>query len=566
MKKVSGTEGARSSALWGKRSSGERSSALWGKGGRGFLAVLTLAVAFVIPTSGVAAPAACGEDLKAFVPKSLVEAACAGPTKKFRVIVQGRDKTSKDVAQKVVDKGGNVKRVHRAIDGASAVLTGNALLGMARSNGIGAITSDVRVEPTEYQNAEMWRESTRVDALWNALDPVTGLLGAAPKAPAIAIVDSGVDASNPAFDGRVVANVNRSSLAPGATGDDQGHGTMVASIAAGSLDGLQGAASNADIVSIRTSDANGMSMTSDVIAAADWILANKDAYGIRVANFSLGSAAGSTFRFDPLDHAVERLWFNGVVVVAAAGNHGSADGPVDMSVAPANDPFIITVGAVDQAMSSDRLDDTTAWWSGHGYTADGFMKPDVAAPGRYMIAPIPMSSTIAADFPGRIVQDGFIWMSGTSFSAPVVSGAAAQILARHPNWSPDQVKGALMLTTTYLGDSAGVGEIDAAAAAAELAPPNPNENLYPFVEVDATTGQKVFNEASWARHVDEVTASGASWAQASWASASWARASWARAGWASASWSSASWARSTDTLASIVTESEASWSLSAGVE
>ena len=74
-------------------------------------------------------------------------------------------------------------------------------------------------------------------------------------------------------------------------------------------------------------DDNGVARTSDVIAACQWILANKDKYNIRVANFSLHSATASHFFRDPLDQAVEKLWFNNVVVVAAAGNYGNADRP-----------------------------------------------------------------------------------------------------------------------------------------------------------------------------------------------------------------------------------------------
>jgi hypothetical protein len=102
-----------------------------------------------------------------------------------------------------------------------------------------------------------------------------------------------------------------------------------------------------------------------------------------------------------------------------------------------------------------------------------------------------------------------------------------------------------------------VGSIDAAAAATVVDPPNPNENFRQFIQIDNVNGGRFFNEASWARHVEEVVASGASWASASWAHASWARASWAHASWAHASWAQASWARSTDSLmASAATAAE----------
>ncbi len=573
-------EDVRSSALWGSGNRGgeHRSSALWGRGGRGNdvrantlrsmrsrggMALAALLVALTIPAAGIAASpgGGAGGKITAVVPSSLVAQAQANPDQVFHVIVQGTQGNKSDtVAQDVSGQNGKLKRKFFSISGVAADLSGKDLLKLARHPHVLAITPDAPVASAVYQNAEMWRYSADVAPLWNTTDPVTGLvLGPAPQAPAVAIVDSGVDASKvDDFGGRVVASVNLSSLSPGATGDDEGHGTMVAGILAGASSLYPGTAQNAPIVSVRTADANGQSVTSDVIAAADWILANKALYNIRVANFSMAGATATTFRFDPLDKAVEQLWFNGVVVVAAAGNHGSATGgPVDMSYAPGNDPFVITVGALDQMQTAYPLDDTVPWWSAYGYTMDGFSKPDMAAPGRYMIAPVPMGATLPTTAPDRVVAPGYMWMSGTSLAAPIVSGAAAQILALHADWGPDQVKGALMLTSNYLAfagpQGAGVGEIDAAyAASLPFLPPNPNENLNGFITTDPTTGAKTFNEASWASTV----AASASWSSASWASASWASASWSTASWASASWSAASW--SSNVAAAMA--SLASWS------
>jgi serine protease AprX len=380
----------------------------------------------------------------------------------------------------------------------------------------------------------------------------------------VAIVDSGVDNSKLAdFGSRLVASVNLSSLsAPGGPADAEGHGTMVAGILAGASPAHPGVAQNAPLVSIRTSDAKGESVTSDVIAAADWILANKGLYNIRVANFSMAGATTTSFRFDPLDKAVESLWFNGVVVVAAAGNHGSSTGgPVGMSYAPGNDPFVITVGATDQMQTADPSDDTVPWWSAYGKTMDGFGKPDLSAPGRFMVAPVPAGSTLPTTVPDRVVAPGYMWMSGTSFSAPIVAGAAAQILARHPDWGPDQVKGAMMLTANYLAGpvlgAAGVGELDAAIAASlDFTPPNPNENLNPFITADPVTGAKAFDQAAWADHV-AVTPG---WTQASWESASWNSASWDSASWESASWNSASWESNVSSaMANLTTLSESTF-------
>ena len=209
-------------------------------------------------------------------------------------------------------------------------------------------------------------------------------------------------------------------------------------------DNYTGASPTSHILPIRVMDDEGMARTSDVIAAAQWILANKDTYDIKVANFSLHSSIATHFFFDPLDRAVEKLWFNGIVVVAAAGNYGTSDGPSGVLYSPGNDPFVITVGAVDIGERVRPADDTVAPWSAWGHTEDGFAKPELGAPGRFMVGPV-SDGTLAQQRPDHVVSPGYMELSGTSFAAPVVAGAAAQILALHPDWTPDQVKGALML-------------------------------------------------------------------------------------------------------------------------
>ena len=276
----------------------------------------------------------------------------------------------------------------------------------------------------------------------------------------------------------------------------------MAGIAASSLAGKSGAAQRAKIVSLDVMDDNGMAKTSDVIAAADWILANKWKYGIRVANFSLHSSVANSFRYDPLDKAVEKLWFNNVVVVAAAGNYGTPDGPSGVPFAPGNDPFVITVGASDTGTSVSTYDDVAAPWSAYGYTLDGFAKPDLVAPGRYMIGPVSTTATLYSERPDHVVEPGYMELSGTSFSAPIVTGIAALILGRHPDCTPDQVKGALMLGTKSMprasSMSVGVGEVNAKRSVEMWNPPNPNRALNAFIVTDSTSGGRVFDAASWA--------------------------------------------------------------------
>jgi subtilisin family serine protease len=162
------------------------------------------------------------------------------------------------------------------------------------------------------------------------------------------------------------------------------------------------------------------------------------------------------------------------------------------------------------------------------------VEPDVSAPGRWIVGPVPSGSTIHARKTNRVVAPGYMWMSGTSFSAPMAAGAAAQILARNPGFSPDQVKGALMVTARHLpahDPGAGVGEIDLAAAAKVASPPNPNENLYAFV----VNGS--FDATAWSAHVR----SQANWTQANWTAANWTVSNWVSSNWVSSNWVASNW-------------------------
>jgi len=552
--------GVRASALWGsgKRGTGSRSNALWGSGKRRTALLATLALVVLVPLGAAASPAKAG-DPSAFVTPTLLASAQSNAAGSFDVIVQG--KGGNQAAKAIADVLGVSKKTYkdfRSIDGVAVQLSGAQLLALAADKHITAITPDARVRlsaaSASIDPKEKWPYVTGVDKYNGA------------PAATIAIVDSGIDASRPEFSGRIVANVNLTTLPGNSAGDGRGHGTFVAGLAAGKLAGKDGAAPTAKLVSIDVMDDQGMARTSDVIAAADWILANKAQYGIRVANFSLHSSFANSFMYDPLDKAVERLWFNGVVVVAAAGNYGYPDRPSGVPFAPGNDPFVITVGASDTGKSVSTNDDTAAPWSAYGYTLDGFAKPDVSAPGRYMVGPVPVTSTLYSERPDHIVDTGYMELSGTSFAAPIVSGIAALILGAHPNFTPDQVKAALLLGAKPLAKAAdmseGAGEVNAGKSMQFSNPPVANKALNKYVVSDPISGARVFDAASWASAAKaDASWASASWSDASWASASWASASWAAASWASASWASASWSDSASATASWADMSlaSASW-------
>jgi serine protease AprX len=347
-------------------------------------------------------------------------------------------------------------------------------------------------------------------------------------------------------------------LVPNSPGDGRGHGTFVAGIAAGNGPNYAGAAPAAKLVSLDVMDDNGMARTSDVIAAAGWIYNHKDEYNIRVANFSLHSTVPSNFTKDPLDKAVEKLWLSGVTVVAAAGNYGHPDGPSGVMFAPGNDPFVITVGAVDLDGSVRIPNHDVPSWSAYGYTYDGFRKPEISAAGRYMVGPIPANATLLVQKPENAVGTGYMRLSGTSFAAPVVAGAAAQILARNPTWTPDQVKGALMKAARYVPDappgSAGVGEVNAYRAANVNRAPNPNLAIEAYLMPDPAGGSTpVFDAVSWS----DAAQGNHSWDAVSWSDASWSDVSWTDASWSDASWSDVSW--SDVTWSDVLAAADVTW-------
>jgi serine protease AprX len=539
-----GTTEGRGSALWGTGSrGGDRSSVLWGKGGRGILLSCIVAFALSAPLAAMA-DSGQGNDSKQ-IAASFIAPTLLNATGQVDVIIQSSGGTS-DAISKARGLGvfqQNMKRLD-LIGAVEATVPAAQLKKLQGIPGL-TVTPDATVKVSGnvsgLQSSQLWPYESGNANLWPG-DTTTY----AGKAPAIAIVDSGIQARSD-FGNRIVASVNLSTISgntasdPGSLDDKRGHGTFVAGIAAGSAPDLAGASPGAPLVSIKVMNDQGMAKTSDVITACQWILDNKAKYNIRVANFSLHSGYSTNFYRDPLDQAVEKLWFNNVVVVAAAGNYGTAAGPSGVLYAPGNDPFVITVGAVDIGSSSNAHDDAMAPFSAYGYTPDGFYKPEVAAPGRYMVGPIPPGSTIAAVKAANLVGTDRIQLSGTSFSAPVVAGTVADMLTRNPGWTPDQVKGALMRTAravhTGNAKASGLGEITATRAASSALAPNPNAGLDRFVSTSGTGGAPSFDAMSWS----SAATSDMSWNSISWTSMSWTDQSWSDQAWQAMSWSSMSW-------------------------
>jgi len=375
------------------------------------------------------------------------------------------------------------------------------------------------LENTNGKLAQPMIHSIRADRAWYR---ATG------RGVGVAVVDTGIagdipDFQTPGWQGsRVIASAVTNPCATDAN-DEYGHGTHVAGLIAGNsmlysndsgyYGRYMGVAPRANLISVKVSDDDGNTTVLDVINGIQFAVDNKAAYGIRVINLSLSSAAAESYTTDPLDAAAEQAWNSGIVVVAAAGNEALTSDGVTFS--PANDPWVITVGALDDRGTFTRLDDILATWSSHGLTQDGVRKPEVLAPGSGLVSALAPESDFAHLCPTCVVETGrYFKASGTSMSTGVVSGAAAVLLEAHPNWTPAQVKGALVSTLDDVPGAGGVINVDAALDANSTF----SVNLAPNSLIDTGTGLIDWTRASF-RRASFRDAGGSN------LSASWSRAS-----------------------------------------
>ena len=280
----------------------------------------------------------------------------------------------------------------------------------------------------------------------------------------IAVIDSGIaghddlaDASGPQRVDRFVDFVGGQSVPY----DDYGHGTHVAGIIAGNgydSDGKRtGIAPAARLIALKALDGNGNGRISDVIAAIEYAIENRDALNIRVINLSIASPVYESYETDPLTVATLHAVQAGIVVVAAAGNNGVS--PAGLTryggiTAPGNAPWVITVGGSTHMGTTNRDDDSVALFSSRGPTAtDTAAKPDLVAPGVGIESlAAPGSALYGARAPyllsGTVPTSSlpYMSMSGTSMASPAVAGTVALMLQANPQMTPNQVKAVLQYT------------------------------------------------------------------------------------------------------------------------
>ena len=349
----------------------------------------------------------------------------------------------------------------------------------------------------------------------------------------VAVVDSGA-VRNRDLGKRNILTVNFNKAYHSAV-DRYGHGTFVSSVIAG--DGAHsggqyvGIAPQTNVVGVRVSDDEGRAIESDVVKGLQWVLENKTRFNIRVVNLSLNSSMAQSHHTSPMDAAAEILWFNGIVVVVSAGNNGSAD-----LYPPANDPFVITVGATDDLGTPGVADDVIASFSAYGTLPGGTLKPDLVAPGTDIIAYLPSNNklTIGTLHSANRINNNYFRMSGTSMAAPVVSGAVAILLQDEPGLTPDQVKYRLM-STAVKGDRwpgydpvrAGAGYLDIYAAVHGATVESTNTGL--------PTSQLLWTGS------DPVNWGSVNWNSVNWNSVNWNSVNWNSVNWNSVNWNSDYW-------------------------
>ena len=403
-----------------------------------------------------------------------------------RVIVQKRAGAGLAPELAVRRLGGQVTRALPIIAGFAATVPAAAAGGLAGLPGVRAVTPDdrVRVQGTASSGGirSVYPKVVKADAAWNR--GVTG------SGVTVAVLDTGVAPNLPDLAGRLVQVTD--DLSGQATpcknlsgeldcSDRYGHGTFIAGLVAGngasSGGKWKGVAPGARVLSVKTAGADGSADVSNILAAIQWVVSFKDRYNIRVLNLSLGTDSRQDWRVDPLNYAVERAWAAGMTVVVAASNEGPAPGTITK---PADDPWVITVGATDDRGTAGVSDDLLPDFSGRGPTAHGLAKPDVVAPGAHVISLRAPGSTVDTQFP-NYVDGSYRQGSGTSMATGVVSGAVALMLQANPGFTPDRVKYALQATARKAASNdpmaVGSGLVDANAAAFSAPAGTANQGL-----------------------------------------------------------------------------------------
>ncbi|MFM8322271.1 MAG: S8 family peptidase [Chloroflexota bacterium] len=365
-------------------------------------------------------------------------------------IVQGT--STDEVVALIARHGGELTSRLDIINGAGALLTEQAAQALDAEPGVSlsenrGMNVDAMLSAKGSSDVPVsdYGDAIGAEAVWAA-----GITG---KGVGVALLDSGVAKMNQLVKptsgkgNRIVGwNDFVDGGGKGKIVDPNGHGTHVAGVIANSEIGADneynGVAPDVNLVVARVADENGYATYETVIQGIAWVLETKSQYNTRVLNISMSAQAVTPYWMDPVNQALMVLWKSGIVVVAAAGNKG----PNALTIGvPGNNPYIVTVGAfTDSFTPDDWSDDYIPTFSSAGPTQDGFIKPDLVAPGAHIVSLMGKESYLKKMYPEAAVGKDYFKLAGTSQATAVVSGLAALVIAKNPALTPDQVKYRLM--------------------------------------------------------------------------------------------------------------------------
>lgn len=437
-------------------------------------------------------------------------------------------------------------------------------LALVASAAAPALAEEPVASPAEMAGTSLYTVARRIGVLGQngrVVVPHTG------EGVTIALIDTGVAPVSGLANSKVV-------LGPDFTPEDQfdelrsldtnGHGTHLAGImvatdpdwAAGererSEDRTIGIAPDATLLSIKAGAADGGTDVTQVIAAINWVVAQKKSgeTDIDILNLAFSTDSSETYLTDPLTYAVERAWNAGIVVVVAAGNEGRE---ATQLTSPARDPFVIAVGASELTTHKKKSEVAD-------FTSNGIERSvDVHAPGQSVIS-LRNPGSYSDDFnsAGR-VGDDLVRASGTSQATAVTSAAIALLLEARPELTPDEVKEIVIETATIERSGATVTALHLdATKMSRHQPDNPPQSWAPATgagSIDQSRGDfrptldgvelvgdtDVFGN-DWSESLWTIDAwTGSRWTGSRWTTDVWANSSWSGSRWTGVEWSGSRW-------------------------
>lgn len=375
----------------------------------------------------------------------------ASDSDKLPVIVIYNDNLDNDKKAAVENLTGQEKPKHEfvTIPGMAAELTKSQIKELSKQDFVKQIEYDQPVYALNDEATYWFGTQKAVTDFGVDGDRDGNARSYSPNDIVVAVIDTGIDNSHVDLDGNKVIGWMDYVNGQASPYDDNGHGTHVSSIVAGEGDGnaaYKGVAPGAALVGVKVLDSQGSGLMSDVTAGIDWVVANKSLYGVEVISLSLGTSTSSDGT-DSTSLAVNNAFNNGIVVSVAAGNSGPAKYTVG---SPGAADKALTVAAMADA---GELGFNLANFSSRGPTADGRIKPDIAAPGYNITAA--QANTV----------NGYVQYSGTSMATPFISGTIALILDANPNLTPVEVINIITGTATDWGPASkeidyGFGKLD----------------------------------------------------------------------------------------------------------